>query len=132
MALKGFEHVGMTVGDIDRSMAFYVDLLGLKLVRRRPSADGKAEFCFLDSGNGMLEMVSPASGALPSEDVPQGRAGIRHLTFSFDDIDEIYAKLESAGVVMLEPPRPAFNSDIIKRVAFCRDPDGIVIELSER
>lgn len=132
MALIGFEHVGMTVNDLDRTLAFYVELLGLTLVVRRMAADGATEMCFLDTGSGMLEIVCPAAGALPAEDVPPGRAGMRHLTFAFDDIAEVYDRLEKAGVVMLEPPRPAFNSDMVKRVAFCRDPDGIVIELSER
>lgn len=129
--LTGFEHVGMTVKNIDHSLAFYVDLLGLKLVVRRRGLNGD-EIAFLDAGNGMLEMVSPATGALAAEDVAMGRAGLRHLTFSFDDVDEIYHKLEAADIDMVEAPRTAHNRDIVRKVAFCRDPDGIMIELTER
>ncbi len=132
MALKGFEHVGMSVSNIDKSLAFYVDLLGLRLVVRRPGQVGGFEFCFLDAGNCMLEIMGPATGALLAEDVAYGRAGLRHLTFCFDSIEETYARLQDAGVEMLEPPREAFNKDIIGKVAFCRDPDGIMIELCEK
>ncbi|WP_163266254.1 VOC family protein [Chelativorans alearense] len=128
--LKGFEHAGITVRNIDRSLAFYDDLLGLKLVVRRLGLYGN-EIAFLNAGNCMLELVCPATGALLAEDVAEGRAGIRHLTFSFDDIEETYRKLEEAGVEMVEPPRPAYNPDIVGKVAFCRDPDGLLIELTE-
>lgn len=131
--LKGFEHVGMTVSNIDKSLNFYVDLLGLKLtVRRRGQDDFGFEFCFLDAGNGMLEIMGPATGALQAEDVAAGRAGLRHLTFCFDDIDTLYRRLEEAGVELVEAPREAYNRDIVDKVAFCRDPDGILIELCER
>ncbi len=130
MALKGFEHVGMTVANIDTSLAFYVDLLGLSVVLRLPDQGG-AERCFLSAGNGMLEIAAPGTGALPASDVTYGRAGLRHLTFAFDDIEKTYAMLEAAGVKMLEAPRAARSAGIVQKVAFCRDPDGIVIELCE-
>ncbi len=129
--LLGFAHIGMTVSSIDRSLAFYVDLLGLKLIFRRPGIKGY-EVCFLDSGDGaMLELMGPATGALSAEKLPDGRAGLAHLTFQFDDIAEMVAKLESAGVEITQQPRDAYNRDIASKVAFCRDPDGIMVELAE-
>lgn len=128
--LVGFEHVGMTVSSIDRSLDFYVNLLGLKLVARRSGMDGN-EICFLDAGGAMLEILGPATGAMEAEDVAMGRAGLRHLTFSFDNVDETYQMLAKAGVELVEPPRLAHNPDIVHKVAFCRDPDGILIELTE-
>jgi glyoxylase I family protein len=131
MALIGFEHVGMSVSDIDKSLGFYVDLLGMALVARR-QGQGGGDLCFLSAGNAMLEIAAPAAGAVPAEDVADGQAGLRHLTFAFDDIDDICARLERAGVAMVAPPRAAHNRDIIDKVAFCRDPDGILIELCQR
>lgn len=128
--LTGFEHVGMTVSNLDACIGFYVDLLGLRLVVRRTGQDGN-EMAFLDTGNGMLEVFSAATGALRAEDVPAGRAGVRHLTFAFESVDAIYGTLADAGVDLVEAPRDAHNTDILKRVAFCRDPDGILIELVE-
>ena len=129
--LKGFGHVGMHVSNIDRSLRFYVDLLGLRLVMRRQGMGG-IEVCFLDAGSGaMLELFGPATGAMSAESLPQGRAGLAHLTFNFDDVDATVAMLEQAGIEITERPRAAYNRDIAKKIAFCRDPDGIPIELME-
>ena len=125
-----FEHVGMTSGNLDRTIAFYCDLLGLTLALRKKSDRG--EMIFLDTGNGMLEIACPAADISRSRDVPPHEAGMRHLTFAIDSVDAMFARLEAAGVDILERPRPAFFTELIKRVAFVRDPDGIMIELIER
>lgn len=128
--LRGFEHVGMTSGNLERTIAFYCDLLGLRLALRKPAAKG--ELAFLDAGGGMLEIFAPASGIDRSRDVPPGEAGMRHLTFAFNDVDAMVATLEAAGVEIVERPRDAYNTEMMRRVAFVRDPDGIIVELIER
>lgn len=129
--LKSFEHVGMTVSNLDKSLAFYVELLGLKLVLRKQGKD-KGELAFLDAGGGMLEMAAPARTIHRAQDVSADHAGLRHLTFHFDNVEETFALLEKAGVEIVERPRLAANSEILHKVAFCRDPDGIIIELAEK
>lgn len=127
MTIQSFAHVGMTVSSIDRSLAFYVDLLGLRLVDRRPGTQGD-EVAFVDAGGCMLELIGPATGALLAEDVAAGRAGLLHLTFKVDDVDKTFETVRSAGGELVEAPRDAYNRAMAKRVAFCRDPDGILIE----
>lgn len=122
-----FAHVGMTVSSIDRSLAFYVDLLGLRLVDRRPGTQGD-EVCFIDADGCMLELIGPSTGALFAEDVAAGRAGLLHLTFKVEDVDATVAAVRAAGGEVVEGPRDAYNTAIAKRVAFCRDPDGILVE----
>lgn len=129
--IKSFEHVGMVTGDMDRSLAFYRDLLGLRLHLRKTMGNG-TEVAFLDSGNGMLEIFAPPGGAGPASDLPAATSGVLHITFLVDNVDESFAKLEAAGVAIKERPRPAVNSEVLDRVAFLRDPDGIIVELAER
>lgn len=129
--LKSFEHIGMTVGDMDRTIAFYCNLLGLRLHLRKKTLDG-ADLAFLDAGGGMLEIFAPLGGAAKASDVPDGTAGLRHLTFLFEDVDSIVSELEAAGVEIKERPRPAYNPEIFGKVAFVCDPDGIIVELAER
>src|SRR5690606_14890917 len=128
--LVGFEHIGTTSGDMDRTVAFYCGLLGLTLRLRKPVEGG--ELAFLDAGGGMLEVMAPKIGAAPSRDIPAGEAGLRHLTLAYDNVDAIFARLEAAGVEIVERPRDAHNPELIRRVAFVRDPDGITVELIER
>ncbi|MCP8884209.1 VOC family protein [Devosia sp. XJ19-1] len=129
--LVGFEHVGMTTSDMDRAVAFYCDLLGLRLALRKPNGSG-SELAFLDAGGGMLEIVAPAAGVGRFRDVPMSEAGMRHLTLAYDNVDAMIEKLEAAGVEIAERPRDAHNPEMIRRVAFVRDPDGVLVELIER
>lgn len=133
MTLLNFEHVGMTVSDVDKSLAFYRDLLGLKFILRRANPKGNGEVAFLDAGGCQLELIAPA-GVLKTKArrVPDIEPGVRHLTFNFDDMDAVFDKLVAAGVEVVEKPRDAFNRDILSRVAFVLDPDGIVVELAQR
>lgn len=128
--LLGFEHVGTTSGDMDRTIDFYCGLLGLRLALRKSVDAG--ELAFLDAGGGMLEVVAPKGGAGRFRDVPMSEAGMRHLTFAFDNVDAMIEKLEAAGVEIAERPRDAYNPEMVRRVAFVRDPDGMLVELIER
>lgn len=128
--LLGFEHVGMTVSNMERAIDFYCGLLGLHLRLRRTTAGG--ELAFLDAGGGMLEIAAPAHEVGLFRDVPHSEAGFRHITLAYDDVDAMVERLEEAGVSIVEGPRDAYNTEMIKRVVFVRDPDGILVELVER
>ncbi len=72
--IKCFEHVGMVAADMDRSIAFYRDLLGLRLHLRKTMENG-TEVAFLDTGGGMLEIFTPpAVLRLPLNSLPTRRA----------------------------------------------------------
>jgi glyoxylase I family protein len=128
--LIGFEHIGTTSRNLDKTIVFYCDLLGFRLVLRKPQASG--ELAFLDAGGCMLEIFAPSAEIAPSRDVPIGEAGMRHLTLAVSDVESMIGKLDAAGVEIIERPRAAHNTELIKRVAFVRDPDGIIVELIER
>ena len=122
----------MTCSNLESTVAFYCGLLGLTEVLRKDTPSG-ARMAFLDAGGGMLEIVEPAGAAVtPARQVPPDEAGIRHLTLTVDDLDATYDRLIAAGVRFTEAPRAAFNREILRKVAFCLDPDGIVVELAER
>lgn len=129
---KHFEHVGMAVADLDASLAFYVGLIGMKLVVRRTTPSG-TQVAFVDAGAGaMLEIVSPPGiRRQPARRLGSDEAGVKHITLAFDDIDQTYAELLAAGVKGVEKPRDAFNRDVLSRVAFVEDPDGILVELAQ-
>jgi glyoxylase I family protein len=130
--VQGFEHVGMTSSNLDRTIAFYCGLLGMKQVLVKPTGQG-GRIAFLEIGGVMLEIVEPADPVqTPAREVPITEAGVRHLTFRVDDVDQAYERLRSAGVEFTGPPRNAVNAELIRKVAFCKDPDGIIVELLER
>ena len=85
------------------------------------------------TGGVMLEIVEPAAPIhTPAREVPVTEAGIRHITFRVADVEAEYERLRAAGVEFTVSPRKAVNAELIRKVAFCRDPDGIIVELLER
>jgi len=130
--VQGFEHVGMTSSNLDRTIAFYGGLLGLQEILVKRTGEG-GRIAFLETGGVMLEIVEPAAPIqTPAREVPVTEAGIRHITFRVDDVEAVYDKLRAAGVEFTVPPRRAANAELIRKVAFCKDPDGIVVEFLER
>ena len=128
--LIGLEHVGMTCSNLERTMAFYCDLLGLKLALRKTSPGG--EVIFLDTGAGMLEIACPVADISRSRDVPPHEAGHAPHHLCLRRCRCHGRQAGAAGVETIEGPRPAFFHEMLKRVAFVRDPDGIIVELIER
>ncbi len=129
--LKGFHHVALNCSDLDRSVAFYRDLLGLKEITRSVSPSG-ARVVALEAGGGKLELFSaeePAS--TPAAETPRSAAGFRHFALLVDDVDAAYGRLSAAGVMFTVLPRDARVFPDIARLAFCQDPDGILVELMQ-
>jgi catechol 2,3-dioxygenase-like lactoylglutathione lyase family enzyme len=116
--LCGAHHVGLTVRDIERSVAFYHDLLGLSLIRRRSSdADYLgtqtghpglrleiASFQLVSAGGPTLELVQYMTHTGAAADPATHRAGNTHLCFQVDDIQKAYDDLRAHGVRFLTPP----------------------------
>ncbi len=144
MRIRRVHHAGFTVSDIDRSIAFYRDVLGMKLVRRQ---EGTAEYlsrvvgfpgvqldmAFLTFGEDQeytLELLKYKSH--PGEPVPTetNRPGNRHLCFIVDDIWAAYRELTSQGVVFVnEPAEVTAGINKGARAAYFRDPDGFSLEM---
>lgn len=122
-----FSHTSVTVRDLERSLAFYTEVLGLEFERRRPIPENKAEIAFVRD---------PASDARIELTFWEGKPSIEageqldHLAFEVPDLDAFLSTARARGVrVAKEPYRLAGGSG---RIAFVLDPDDIWIELLER
>ncbi len=116
-------HTMIRVKDLPRALSFFVDLLGLKEVRRKESPEGRYTLVFLATGPGEPE-VELTYNWDQSEEYTFGR-NFGHLAYSVDDIYDTCARLEAGGVTILRPPRDG-------RMAFVRSPDQISIELLQK
>lgn len=119
-------HTMVRVADVDASLRFYCELLGMQLVERRDYEEGRFSLIFLAApGNaGAAETKSPLLELTYNWD-PETYTGGRnfgHLAFEVDDIYALCEKLKAAGVEINRPPREG-------RMAFVRSPDGISVEL---
>ena len=113
----------LNVSDVDRSLHFYVDGLGLKLGTKRPGPQRTETI--LISGGGSLLLMSDARGAHPA--IAQGN-GFDRLVMRVASLDSTAAALKAAGFLP-GPVHEAMNGMV--RVMIVSDPDGYRLELVE-
>jgi len=128
-AAKAGLDVNICVSNVERSLAFYLDVLGLDFVEKYPSSVGMTHR--LRFGESFVKLTDPNTPA--GEHGPNGidaAVGIRAITFLIDDFDEAWAAATGSGApVYMEHtkyPKAGIN------VGMVLDPDGNVIELLQR
>jgi len=126
----------LRVSNLEESLRFYVQGLGLREQRRRDSETGRFTLIFLEAGEGQPAgdgSEQPDAAPRPQieltynwdpEDYTGGR-NFGHLAYEVEDIYALCEHLESMGFPILRPPRDG-------HMAFLRSPDGISIELLQR
>ena len=123
-------HTMVRVRDLDASLAFYCDKLGLKEVSRSENPGGRFTLVFLcapgdedHARQAKAPMVELTYNWDPED--YQGGRNFGHLAYAVDDIYETCRRLADGGVTINRPPRDG-------RMAFVRSPDGISVELLQR
>ncbi|WP_248928442.1 VOC family protein [Paenibacillus hamazuiensis] len=119
------EHTGVFVNDMDASVKFYTEVLGMKLVKRGRLADG-VELGFLafpGSENVEIELIGRGSDDKPDN------GKVAHIAFTVTDIEAELIRLKNLGVKMIdETPRVILDGD---KIGFFFGPDGERLELFE-
>ena len=116
-------HAMVRVSDLDKSLAFYKDALGLIETRRKDYPEGKYTLVFLAAPENPESEVELTFN-YDVEDYG-GARNFGHLAFEVDDIYAACARLQKHGVTINRPPRDG-------RMAFVRSPDNISIELLQK
>ena len=143
--LKSFYHTGFIVRDLERSVEFYTNVLGLETTRRMeregefinqvlgfPNAHIKG--AFMGQGEGhlleLIQYISPPSGP---GGIERNDIGATHLGFFVENLAQFYADKSHRGLRFLNPPaeeRDA-NGNLVRSVAYSQDPDGNWLEFVE-
>lgn len=116
-------HTMVRVTNIDASLAFYRDALGLRELSRKDYPQGRFTLVFL-AAPGDLDAQVELTHNWDPEDYGGGR-NFGHLAYAVDDIYATCQRLAAHGVTILRPPRDG-------RMAFVRSPDNISIELLQK
>jgi catechol 2,3-dioxygenase-like lactoylglutathione lyase family enzyme len=128
-AAKAGLDVNICITDVDRSLAFYVDVLGLEFVEKYPSTVGMTHR--LRFGESFVKLTDPTtSPGAPGPTGIDGAIGLRAITFQIDDfLDTWEAATASGAPVYMEHtkyPKAGLH------VGMVLDPDGNVVELLQR
>ena len=123
-------HTMVRVTDIEQSLDFYCNKLGMVEIRRHENEAGRYTLVFLASSD---DVASAKESSTPTieltynwdpEDYTGGR-NFGHLAYEVDNIYDLCARLQAQGVTINRPPRDG-------RMAFVRSPDGISIEILQK
>ncbi|HEV7214208.1 MAG TPA: VOC family protein [Chloroflexota bacterium] len=125
-----FDHAGVTVADLDRSVAFYHDVLGMVEVERTTLANGTS-LVFLRMGEaGLIELIHRPGGSAGRHSASS--PAVAHVCFQVNDLDAWIARLARHEVALTSGPSLLQFPSGKVRLIFIADPDGIPVELYER
>jgi len=117
-------HTMLRISDIESSIKFYCDGLGLEEVRRVEVKEGRFTLIFLAAQgdeSSQVELTYNWDG----DDLGEGSRNFGHLAYHVDDIYEACSRLKDIGVTINRPPRDG-------HMAFVRSPDNVSIELLQK
>lgn len=125
MRVKKLLHTRMRVSDLDQTIQFYTNVLGLEVIERKTSPRGsKLAFLKVPNSDELVELTSfPPSGPVNVQE------DLVHLAFQVDSLDETIVSLNSIGVKVTDGPTQTSSGS---RFIFIDAPDGYEVELIER
>lgn len=135
MNILKVDHIGIAVNNLEETLKFYEEVLGLKCEGTEVVEEQKVKVAFLPVGDTELELLESTT-----EDGPiakfiaknGGRGGIQHVAVRVDNIERAIEEVKAKGYKMIdETPRYGAGN---ARIAFChpKGTDGVLLELSER
>jgi methylmalonyl-CoA/ethylmalonyl-CoA epimerase len=126
------DHIGIAVGDLGASLAFFRDALGLELDAPEDVPSQRVRAHFLQAGEAAIELVEPTADDSPiARFVAKRGPGIHHVALRVDDIVAALAELKAKGVRLIdETPRPGAHHSL---VAFIHPASthGVLVELKQ-
>ncbi len=130
--IKRINHIAIIVPDLDASLSFWRDTLGLSLTHVEEVKSQESIVAFMPTGDSEVELVKPTtetSGA--AKFLAKRGPGLHHIALEVDNLDEILAQLKETGVRLInETPVTAAGGN---RAAFIHpeSADGVLVELYE-
>ena len=121
-------HTMLRVGDLERSVKFYTEILGMSLLRQKEYPDGRFTNAFLGYGDEKENTALELTYNWDTDHYDKGN-GFGHLAIEVNDVYEAAEKIRQQGGTIIREPGPMNAGTTI--LAFVADPDGYEIELLE-
>lgn len=131
--MEKVDHIGIAVQNMDESIAYYTETLGLKLLKVEEVDSQQVKVAFIDAGNVKIELLEPMSEKSTIHGFIEKRGqGIHHIAFGVTGIEARMQELREKGVRLLsEGPQPGAGG---AQVAFLhpKDSNGVLYELCDK
>ena len=121
-------HTMLRVGDLDRSIVFYTDVLGMQLLRRKEYPSGRFTLAFLGYGPESEQTVLELTHNWDTSSYELGDA-YGHIALGVEDIRSTCVAISGMGGRVVREPGPMKHGSTV--IAFVEDPDGYKVELIE-
>jgi len=122
-------HTMIRVGDLDKSLKFYTEVLGMHVLRRKDYPDGKFTLAFVGYGPESDEAALELTHNWDTPNYQLGN-GYGHIALEVDDAYKACADIDSRGGKVVRPAGPMKHGTTV--IAFVEDPDGYRIELIQK
>jgi catechol 2,3-dioxygenase-like lactoylglutathione lyase family enzyme len=141
MEITGAHHFGLTVANLERTLAYYKEMFGIEpefvatgdgdeLSRTVGVPGAKLAFAFLRVGSGTVELVEYANERRTRYESSNCDVGAPHLCFDVPDIDVAYRELRDKGADFYSEPLRITDGPLAGcAFAYFRDPDGLTLEI---
>tara|TARA_A100001015_G_C14992248_1_gene714510 strand:- start:1594 stop:1974 length:381 start_codon:yes stop_codon:yes gene_type:complete len=124
-----FLHVMLRVKNLERSITFYKDIFGMKLIRQKDYPSGRFTLAFMGYGDEKDNTVIEFTHNWDTDNYELGTA-YGHIAIGVNDIYKACEKIEKKGCTITRKPGPMKHGTTL--LAFVEDPDGYKIELLQR
>lgn len=121
-------HTMLRVGDLDRSLAFYCDILGMRLLRREDFPGGRFTLAFVGFADEARAACLELTHNWDTAEYQLGTA-YGHIALGVPDVYAACERVRAAGAKVVREPGPMLHGNAV--LAFIEDPDGYRIELLE-
>jgi lactoylglutathione lyase len=121
-------HTMLRVGNLEKSLHFYQDIMGMKLLRKHDYPEHKFTLAFVGYGDESDNAVIELTHNWDTESYDLG-SGYGHIAIGVDDVYKTCDKIKEAGGNVIREAGPMQGSDLI--LAFVEDPDGYKVEILE-
>ena len=122
-------HTMIRVGDLERSIRFYTEVLGMHLLRRKEYPEGRFTLAFVGYGDESREAALELTWNWDTDHYDPG-TGYGHIAIEVEDVYAACEAIRDAGGTITREPGPMKHGSTV--LAFVRDPDGYAIELLGR
>ena len=127
--IKGIDHIGIAVNDLEKAILFYKEVMGFELKGFEEVERDRVKIAFMDAKNVKIELITPTSEESGVAKFLKNRGeGIHHISYEVDDIEGILEGVSKRGVELVDKePRPGAGK---KMVAFLHPKStcGVLIE----